>query len=89
MLDTRPARFDWQNPDYSTVFAQRIERLRRIRASPQALSALKLHYRDHIAQFINDWGVTSDPRNALLVPPRPVLLPSFCSPSRSSGSSGR
>lgn len=74
--------FDWKNPDYATVFAQRIERLRRIRANPQALSALKLHYREHLAQFINDWGITSDPRNALLVPPRPVLLPFILFPKQ-------
>jgi len=29
-----PAPFDWANPDYTSVFAERIERLRRIRANP-------------------------------------------------------
>jgi phage terminase large subunit len=24
---------------------------------------MKLYYRDHIADFIDDWGVTFDPRN--------------------------
>jgi hypothetical protein len=75
-------RFDWKDPDYATVFAERIDRLRRIRARPHTLSALKLHYREHIAQFINDWGTTSDPRNALLVPPRPVVLPFILFPKQ-------
>ena len=65
--------FDWRNPDYVTVFRQRAERLQRIRAATEAeseddkgktLAALKRYYRDHPADFINDWGMTSDPRNA-------------------------
>jgi hypothetical protein len=27
------------------------------------IPALKAYYRDHIADFINDWGCTFDPRN--------------------------
>jgi phage terminase large subunit len=55
--------FDWQKPDYSAVYAQRAERLAHIRANPETLPALKAYYADHIAEFVNDWGVTSDPRN--------------------------
>lgn len=57
--------FDWKNPDYATVFAQRAERLARIRAdkSGMLLAALKVYYRDNPADFVNDWGVTFDPRN--------------------------
>ena len=55
--------FDWRRPEYVRVFQQRMERLKRLRANPQALPALKIFYRDHPAQFITDWGVTSDPRN--------------------------
>src|ERR1039458_7794108 len=54
---------DWHTPDYLPIFEQRIERLRRIRAAPGALPALRLFYRDHPAQFISDWAVTLDPRN--------------------------
>lgn len=67
--------FDYQNPDYLAIFKERAERLSRIRtAQAQAvaegvapaqrpISLLKLFYRDHIAQFITDWGMTFDPRN--------------------------
>ena len=55
--------FDFRNPDYAAVFAERLERLRRIRADPTALPILKAYYKQHPAQFIDDWGVTYDPRN--------------------------
>ena len=58
-----PFAFNHREPDYREVLAWRIENLRYIRANPQALPALKLHYRDNPAQFINDWGMTFDPRN--------------------------
>ncbi len=58
-----PFAFDFKNPDYTQVFEWRIERLARIRRDPAVLAALKTYYRDHPAQFIIDWGMTSDPRN--------------------------
>lgn len=58
-----PFAFDFKSPDYTQVFEWRIERLERIRRDPAVLSALKAYYRDHPAQFIIDWGMTSDPRN--------------------------
>lgn len=62
-----PYPFDWNAPDYAAVYAWRLERLRRIRArakdDPAFLPALKAFYRDNIAQFVIDWGVTYDPRN--------------------------
>jgi hypothetical protein len=54
---------DWKNPDYLAITAERIERLRRIRANPAALPALRRFYADHPARFIDDFGVTYDPRN--------------------------
>jgi hypothetical protein len=57
------AAFNWRNPDYTLVIEQRTERLRRLRADPQLLPALKLYYKEHPAQFVSDWGCTSDPRN--------------------------
>jgi len=58
-----PFPFDFRNPDYVPVFEWRIERLRRIRADPSVLPALKAFYRDNPAQLIIDWGLTYDPRN--------------------------
>jgi phage terminase large subunit len=77
-----PAPFDWRNPDYAAVFAARAASLRRLRANPAALPALKAYYRETVADFINDWGVTADPRNALLTPLRPVVLPFLLSPKQ-------
>ena len=54
--------FDWRNPDYGQIFAARVERLRRIRAKPEMLQALRVFYKDNPAHFINDWGMTFDPR---------------------------
>lgn len=57
--------FDWKNPDYIPVFRQRMERLAWIRKDPdERVPKLKAYYRDHIADFVNDWGTTVDTRNA-------------------------
>ena len=68
-----PFPFDWKAPDYRSVFEWRLERLRRIRAEPAVLPALKTFYRDHPAQFIIDWGMTSDSRNLDIG--RPAAMP--------------
>jgi hypothetical protein len=65
----------WRAPDPAVVFAARLQRLQRLRADPAALPALRAYYASAPWDFINDWGVTTDPRNALLSPPRPVMLP--------------
>lgn len=57
--------FDWRNPDYISVFKQRAARLQKLRADPMMLAMVREHYRQgHIDDFINDWGVTVDPRVA-------------------------
>lgn len=56
--------FDFKNPDYVAVFQERARRLAWIRENPDRLSALKAFYRENPAAFINDWGMTEDPRNA-------------------------
>lgn len=58
-----PFEFDFKNPDYIKVFQHRLECLDNIRKKPDSLSALKLFYKNNPAQFIIDWGCTSDPRN--------------------------
>jgi phage terminase large subunit len=54
---------DWFNPDYTPILQARVERLAAIRSDPLLLAALKMHYKSHPADFINDWIVTYDPRN--------------------------
>lgn len=56
--------FDWKNPNYIPIFQARLERLERLRRHPELLPGVRAWYRDHPADFINDWGVTFDPRNA-------------------------
>jgi hypothetical protein len=57
--------FDFKHPDYAAVFRWRAERLLRIRSADVGeLVKLKAYYKDHPAQFVCDWGMTFDPRNA-------------------------
>jgi len=56
--------FDFKNPDYPKVFEDRANRLKWLRANPDQLTHIKHYYQSHIAQFITDWGMTFDPRNA-------------------------
>lgn len=55
---------DWKNPDYGDCMAFRAEVLSKIRKDPGLILPLKQHYKLNPADFINDWGYTTDPRNA-------------------------
>lgn len=57
-----PQPFDFKNPDYLPIWRARYERLQRLRKDPALLKALKVYYRSHPADFVNDWGVTVDQR---------------------------
>lgn len=62
-----PADFNWQRPDYVPVYRERERRLTELRKDPQLMKAVKRYYATHpngVADFINDWGMTSDTRNA-------------------------
>lgn len=65
--------FDWKHPDYAAVFAERADRLERLRADPDIIPALAAHYRHNPADFIDDWGCTYDPR--LLSRGLPAVVP--------------
>lgn len=56
--------FNWRNPDYLPVWKSRAERLAKLRDDPALLAQVRVYYRDHIDDLINDWGVTVDPRVA-------------------------
>lgn len=66
---------EWK-PDYEAEYTKRAERLERIRADPAVLAGLKEFYKDHPVEFITDWGMTFDPRNAEIKQPTtmPFLL---------------
>lgn len=75
-----PEGFDWKAPDYGEVFLSRLAALERIEAEAKSdasfIDSLKAFYRDHPVEFINDWGMTADPRKAELGQPTdiPFLL---------------
>lgn len=56
--------FDFRAPDYDRVYRLRSDRLAALRADPGLLAGVKEFYKTHPAEFINDWGMTFDPRNA-------------------------
>ncbi|HGJ5879128.1 MAG TPA: TerL protein, partial [Arsenophonus nasoniae] len=58
-----PFPFDFKKPDYVQVFEWRAERLKRLRDQPENLKPLTRFYKENPAQFIIDWGMTTDPRN--------------------------
>jgi phage terminase large subunit len=68
--------FDFKHPDYAAV----------LKAHPERIPAFKAYYRDHIADFINDWGRTFDPRNTDRN--LPGLIPFVVSTDSVSGLSG-
>lgn len=63
---SRPVRvedgLDWKHPDYRPIYRERLARIARLRTDPDLLIAAKVYYKAHIADFINDWGVTYDQR---------------------------
>ena len=72
--------FDFRNPDYAAVVKQRLAFLREMRANPECIPGLKLHYRDNPADFIADFGTTFDPRNADIG--NPTLIPMVLFPKQ-------
>jgi len=57
------ADFDWKNPDYAPIYRERMKRLARLREKPELLAGVKEYYADgRVVEFINDWGMTFDPR---------------------------
>lgn len=71
-----PFPFDFKKPDYNMVYEWRSERLKRIRENRDVLPQLRRFYRHNPAQFIIDWGMTTDPRNPVIGLPTtiPFLL---------------
>lgn len=68
-----PFPLDYRAPDYVAVFRWRAKRLARLREQPGLLPDLKAYYRDNPADFIEDWGVTYDPR--LIERGLPAVIP--------------
>ncbi len=65
------ALLDYQRPNYDAIVAARVERLHWLRSGSveeqgQRLAEVRAHYAkdENAADFITDWCVTADPRNA-------------------------
>lgn len=70
------ASFNWLAPNYDAIWTQRILNLARLEADPVAMATAKRYYKeapDGHVRFIEDWGVTVDPRNDGVV--RPIVMP--------------
>lgn len=53
-----------EKADYVAAYARRADNLKNIREKNLSPAALKEYYKDNPVAFINDWGMTFDPRNA-------------------------
>ena len=65
---------DFSNPDYGPVYKRRVEKLAAIRRDPLTLAHLRIHYKHNPWDFIEDWGMTYDPR-VLRVKGRATSMP--------------
>src|SRR5574343_378344 len=73
--------FDFLHPDYSPIYKERAQRLDKIRKTPGMIEGLKEYYKTHPVEFINDWGMTFDPRNAEVN--LPTVVPFILFPKQS------
>jgi phage terminase large subunit len=48
---------------FDGLWRERARRLRWLRSAPGRFEQIRTYYRTHIADFINEWGTTFDPRN--------------------------
>lgn len=58
------ATWDWHQPDYEAIYEIRLDRLKRMREHPEIVARLHDYYGSRPADFINDFGMTFDPRLA-------------------------
>lgn len=71
---------NWQNPDYTPIWRMRMERLAKLRKDPVLLAEVSAYYKEHIDDWINDWGVTLDPR--VIAKKRKALMPMVLMPKQ-------
>ncbi len=63
MLPSSAATEAWP-PDYAAVYRVRAERILKLRKQPALWAAAKAYYRTRPVEFIEDWCITEDQRNA-------------------------
>lgn len=71
---------NWKDPEYAPIYEERQRRLITLRENPQMLPGVRDHYSQNPADFINDWGVTFDPRNADV--DKPTIVPFILTPKQ-------
>lgn len=64
---------DFWNPNYTKVFKKRQERYLKIAANPNLILGAKTYYSQRPADFVEDWCITYDPRNANSE--KPAIMP--------------
>lgn len=72
------------NRTYNDIFAERQRRIFELKENPSLIAGAKLYYSDKPIEFINDWCVTYDPRNAPK-PDKPTLMPFILFPIQEKG----
>lgn len=72
--------FDYLTPDYQPTWASRVERIAKLESDPLLLATMREYYKHNIADFVNDWGVTVNPKNAGTG--RPVIMPFMLFPKQ-------
>ena len=55
--------FNYLKPDYAAVFTRRLQLLQKMRKNPDCVPVMKAYYKLNPWQFVEDWGMTYDPRN--------------------------
>lgn len=55
--------FDFRNPDYAAVYKRRLRILGKLREDPNLIHVMRAYYKANPWQFVEDWGMTYDPRN--------------------------
>lgn len=71
---------DYKQPDYLPILQKRIDLLQRLQREPHTLAAFKLHYKTNPVDFINDWGMTYDPR--MVARKMPAFMPFLLFPKQ-------
>ena len=76
-----PKAFDWRNPDYTPIWQRRARILQQLEGKPDLVADFKHHYKYNPWDFVQDWGVTVDPRVAGQ-PGRTPMMPFLLMPKQ-------
>lgn len=72
--------FDFNNPNYSLIFKKRIELLKKLNKDKELRQAFFIHYSTNPVDFIEDWLMTTNPKN--VGTNKPVHMPFILFPKQ-------